>query len=47
MKDQLAELRGAPVAVQLNPNIKAGPGVGAGVGVGVGAGMIRARPIAT
>ena len=38
-KDQLAELRGAPVAVQLNPNIKAGPGVGAGVGPGVGAGM--------
>ncbi len=33
MKDQLAEIRGAPVAVQLNQNIKAGPGVGAGVGV--------------
>ena len=38
MKDQLAELRGAPTAVQLNPNIKPGVGVGAGVGPGVGAG---------
>jgi outer membrane biosynthesis protein TonB len=44
MKDQLAELRGAPVAVQLNPNIKAGPGVGAGVGVGVGAGKDPGLP---
>jgi hypothetical protein len=38
MKDQLAELRGAPLAVQLNKDIKPGPGVGAGVGPGVGAG---------
>src|SRR2546423_7050366 len=38
MKDQLAEIHGAPVAVQLNQNIKQGPGVGTGVGVGVGAG---------
>ncbi len=38
MKDQLAELRGAPLAVQLNRDIKPGPGVGAGVGPGVGAG---------
>ncbi|HNW64594.1 MAG TPA: TonB family protein [Piscinibacter sp.] len=44
MKDQLAELRGAPVAVQLNQNIKAGPGVGAGVGVGVGAGTDPGLP---
>ncbi len=44
MKDQLAELRGAPTAVQLNPNIKAGPGVGAGVGVGVGAGKDAGLP---
>lgn len=44
MKDQLAELRGAPVAVQLNQNIKAGPGVGAGVGVGVGAGKDPGLP---
>ena len=38
MKDDLAELHGAPVAVQLRPDIKQGPGVGTGVGVGVGAG---------
>jgi periplasmic protein TonB len=38
MKDQIAELRGAPVAVQLKQDIKPGPGVGTGVGVGVGAG---------
>lgn len=38
LKDQLAELRGAPLAVQLNRDIKPGPGVGAGVGPGVGAG---------
>jgi len=33
----LAELHGAPLAVQLAP-VKQGPGVGTGVGVGVGAG---------
>ncbi len=44
MKDQLAELRGAPVAVQLSPNLKQGPGVGAGVGVGVGAGTEAGTP---
>jgi TonB family protein len=38
MKDQLQELHGAPLAVQLRDNIKPGPGVGTGVGVGVGAG---------
>ena len=38
MKDTLAEMRGAPVAVQLKQDIKPGPGVGTGVGVGVGAG---------
>ena len=38
MKDDLAELRGAPLAVQLKADIKQGPGVGTGVGVGVGAG---------
>ena len=38
MKDTLAEMRGAPVAVQLNQDIKPGKGVGTGVGVGVGAG---------
>jgi periplasmic protein TonB len=44
MQNELAELRGAPVAVQLNQNIKAGPGVGAGVGVGVGAGKDAGLP---
>ena len=38
MKDDLAELHGAPLAVQLRTDIKQGPGVGTGVGVGVGAG---------
>ncbi len=44
MKDQLAELRGAPVAVQLKQAIKAGPGVGSGVGAGVGAGSEAGLP---
>jgi len=44
MKDQLAEIHGAPVAVQLNQNIKQGPGVGTGVGVGVGAGTEAGIP---
>ena len=38
MKDDLAELHGAPVAVQLRTDIKQGPGVGTTTGVGVGAG---------
>ena len=38
MKDTLAEMRGAPVAVQLKQDIQPGPGVGTGTGVGVGAG---------
>jgi len=37
MASDLAELHGAPLAVQLSP-VKQGPGVGTGVGVGVGAG---------
>jgi TonB family protein len=45
MKDQIAEIRGAPVAVQLNQNIKAGPGVGSGVGAGVGAGNEQGVPV--
>jgi TonB family protein len=45
MKDQIAEIRGAPVAVQLNQNIKAGPGVGSGVGAGVGAGNEQGIPV--
>jgi len=44
MKNELAEIRGAPVAVQLNPNIKPGPGVGAGTGPGVGAGTEAGLP---
>jgi TonB family protein len=39
MKDELAELRSAPAAVQMNKDIKPGPGVGSGVGPGVGAGI--------
>jgi hypothetical protein len=44
MSDQLAELRGAPVGVQLNQNIKPGPGVGTGTGVGVGSGTEAGTP---
>jgi TonB family protein len=44
MKDQLSELRGAPLAVQLKQDIKQGPGVGSGVGVGVGAGTDPGLP---
>jgi TonB family protein len=44
MKDDLAELRGAPVAVQLQKDIKPGPGVGTGKGVGVGAGTEQGLP---
>ena len=32
MKDAIADLRSAPTAVQLKPDIKQGPGVGTGVG---------------
>ncbi len=45
MKDALADLRSAPVAVQLKPDIKQGPGVGTGVGVGVGAGTDAGTPL--
>src|SRR6185295_362331 len=45
MKDQIAEIRGAPVAVQLNQEIKQGKGVGSGVGVGVGAGDEAGVPV--
>jgi TonB family protein len=44
MKNELAEIRGAPLAVQLKPDIKQGPGVGTGVGVGVGAGLEAGLP---
>ncbi|HEX6018357.1 MAG TPA: AgmX/PglI C-terminal domain-containing protein [Burkholderiaceae bacterium] len=45
MKDQIAEIRGAPVAVQLNQEIKQGKGVGTGVGPGVGAGNEVGIPV--
>lgn len=38
MKQELAQLQHAPVAVQLNQDIKPGKGIGTGTGVGVGAG---------
>jgi TonB family protein len=44
MKDDLQELHGAPIAVQLAP-VKQGPGVGTGVGVGVGAGTEAGVPV--
>ena len=50
LKDDLADLRSAPAAVQLNKDIKAGPGVGAGSGPGVGAGKgagVPARALIT
>jgi TonB family protein len=39
MKNELAELHAAPAAVQMNKDIKPGPGVGVGTGPGVGAGQ--------
>lgn len=44
MKDTLREMHSVPTAVQLNPNIKQGPGVGVGVGAGVGAGTDLGTP---
>lgn len=44
MSKDLAELHGAPLAVQLAP-VKPGLGVGTGVGVGVGAGTAAGVPI--
>ncbi len=43
-KDLLAEIHGAPAAVQLNQDIKPGPGVGTGTGPGVGAGTDPGLP---
>ena len=43
MSNDLAELRGAPMAVQLAP-VKPGAGVGTGTGVGVGAGTDAGLP---
>jgi hypothetical protein len=39
MKEDLAEMHGAPLAMQLKHDIKQGPGVGTGVGAGVGSGQ--------
>jgi TonB family protein len=44
MKEELAELRGAPIAAQLQKDIKPGPGVGSGKGPGVGAGRSPGVP---
>lgn len=44
MSKDLAELHGAPMAVQLAP-VKQGPGVGTGTGVGVGAGVEAGLPV--
>jgi periplasmic protein TonB len=39
MKEELQEMHGAPLALQLKNNIKQGPGVGTGTGAGVGSGQ--------
>jgi len=44
MKNEIAEMTGAPLAVQLK-EVKPGPGVGTGVGVGVGAGTEAGIPV--
>jgi TonB family protein len=44
MANELAEIRGAPVAVQLKRDIKPGPGVGTSTGPGVGAGYEQGLP---
>ena len=43
-RDEIAEVRGAPAAVQLRTDIKQGAGVGAGNGPGVGAGNEAGLP---
>jgi TonB family protein len=45
MKDDIQELHGAPLAVQLRTDIKQGPGVGVSTGVGVGAGNEEGIPV--
>jgi TonB family protein len=44
MKEELQQLQGAPVAVQLHQEIKPGRGVGSGAGAGVGAGTEEGIP---
>jgi TonB family protein len=45
MKNDIADLRSAPAAVQLKADIKPGPGVGTGKGPGVGAGTDPGIPV--
>ena len=45
MKNELAQMTGAPVAVQFKQDIKAGPGVGSGTEPGVGAGLEPGVPV--
>lgn len=45
MKNELAQLSAAPVAVQLNQDIKPGRGIGSGSGPGVGAGAEAGVPV--
>jgi TonB family protein len=44
MKNELEDLRGAPVTAKLNKDIQPGPGVGTGSGPGVGAGKSPGLP---
>ena len=44
VKDELAQLSGAPMAAQFRQDIKPGAGVGTGAGVGVGAGTETGLP---
>ena len=44
MRNELADLRSAPVAAQFEKDIKPGPGVGTGSGPGVGAGKSPGLP---
>ena len=45
LKNELAAMTGAPLAVQLQQDIKPGPGVGTGSGPGVGAGTEQGVPV--
>lgn len=45
MKGELAEMTGAPLAVQIKQDIATGPGVGSGIGPGVGAGTEQGLPV--
>lgn len=45
MKNELQQMTGAPLAVQLQPEVKPGPGVGVSTGPGVGAGTEPGVPL--